>query len=80
MPPPAISTIGTAPCVAPDMPRMQAAVRELLLAIGEDVSREGIVKTPQRYANAFAYLTSGYCMDIKNIVNGALFECSHEGE
>ncbi len=47
--------------------------RNLLCEIGEDVDREGLLKTPQRAADAFGYLTSGYHMDLTDVVNGALF-------
>lgn len=42
-----------------DIPRIEKAVRELLLAVGEDPDREGLVKTPNRVARAYAELTSG---------------------
>lgn len=42
-----------------DMPRAEAAVRELLAAIGEDPDREGLRETPARVARAFAELTAG---------------------
>lgn len=42
-----------------DIPRIEKAVRELLLAVGEDPDREGLLKTPNRVARAYAELTSG---------------------
>jgi len=48
-------------------------VRAILERIGEDPSREGLVKTPARVARAFEVLTNGYCQDPKAIINGALF-------
>jgi GTP cyclohydrolase I len=42
-----------------DLPRIQRAVRDLLLAVGEDPDREGLLKTPDRVARAYADLTSG---------------------
>ncbi len=44
---------------AVDIPRAEAAVRELLLAIGEDPDREGLVKTPNRVARAYGELFAG---------------------
>ena len=48
-------------------------VRAILEKVGEDPSREGLVKTPARVARAFEVLTSGYGQDPKAIINGALF-------
>ena len=42
-----------------DQPRIAAAVREILLALGEDPEREGLVKTPERVARAYAEIFSG---------------------
>ena len=52
---------------------MEALIRQLLLELGEDVDREGLVKTPQRVAKALGFLTSGYAADIDDVLNGALF-------
>lgn len=51
--------------------------REIIRLIGEDETREGLLKTPLRAAKAFAYATSGYFADVDEVVNGAIF--SHEG-
>jgi GTP cyclohydrolase I len=48
-------------------------MKEILDLVGEDVSREGLVKTPERFEQAFRYLTSGYHSNLPGIVNGALF-------
>lgn len=42
-----------------DKPRIERAVREILEAIGEDPEREGVVETPRRVADAYAYLFAG---------------------
>src|SRR5277367_2580699 len=42
-----------------DLPRIEAAVREILIAIGEDPKREGLLRTPSRVARAYAELFSG---------------------
>jgi GTP cyclohydrolase IA len=52
---------------------MQDHFLELIKHIGEDPERPGLVKTPERAARAFSYLTSGYQQSIPEIVNGALF-------
>ena len=54
--------------------RVQELVRELLVEIGEDPNREGLLKTPERVARAWGYLTSGYHEDPKDAINGAVFE------
>ncbi|HLG98815.1 MAG TPA: GTP cyclohydrolase I FolE [Bryobacteraceae bacterium] len=51
-----------------------ALMRNLLVKIGEDPSREGLVRTPDRAEKALRFLTSGYQTDVQSIVNGALFE------
>ena len=43
-----------------DQPRVEAAVRELLLAIGEDPERSGLIETPARVARSYTELLSGY--------------------
>jgi GTP cyclohydrolase I len=50
-----------------------AATRALLEAIGEDTSRPGLEKTPERVARAWEHLTSGYGLEPAEVVNGALF-------
>ena len=47
--------------------------RETLELIGENPNREGLIKTPERIAKAMQYLTQGYHMDAKAILNGAKF-------
>ena len=54
--------------------RVAELVRELILEIGEDPDREGLLKTPERVAAAYRFLTAGYHTDIDAIVNGAVFE------
>ena len=53
-----------------DTHRIRELVRELLIALGEDPDREGLVKTPQRVADALAFLTSGSRTDFEKIING----------
>jgi GTP cyclohydrolase IA len=53
--------------------RVAGLIRELLGEIGENPDREGLVKTPERVAAAYEFLTSGYRMSVKRIVNGAVF-------
>jgi GTP cyclohydrolase I len=53
--------------------RIGRLVRELLVEIGEDPAREGLLDTPKRVAKAFEFLTSGYRADTKQLINGACF-------
>ena len=53
---------------------MKKLVRQMLVEIGEDPKREGLVKTPQRVEDAWKFLTRGYSQDVKKIINGAVFE------
>jgi GTP cyclohydrolase IA len=57
----------------PDTGRIEKLVRELLLALGEDPEREGLVKTPSRVAKALSFLTHGYRADPRVVINDALF-------
>ena len=54
--------------------RVAELVRELLVEIGEDPNREGLLKTPERVAGSYEFLTSGYQTDPKVIINDAIFE------
>jgi GTP cyclohydrolase I len=58
---------------APDLAKMQALVRELLVELGEDPDREGLVKTPERVAKALTFLTHGYRTHLGAVINQALF-------
>jgi len=57
--------------------RMKGAVRTLLECVGEDPDREGILATPHRYANALLFFTKGYQENVRDIVNGAIFQENH---
>src|SRR3954454_2335320 len=52
---------------------MQDLIRQLLAQLGEDPSREGLARTPQRVEKALRFLTSGYAADIDEVLNEALF-------
>ena len=63
-----------------DAERIEAVAsrfREIIELLGEDCSREGLVKTPLRAAKALWFLTQGYRMDAQSLMRQALFE--HEG-
>jgi GTP cyclohydrolase IA len=53
-------------------------VRELLVRLGEDPKREGLVRTPTRVHRAFEYLTRGYQEDPEAMLKGALFTVSYD--
>ncbi len=57
---------------------MEQNFRKIIEGIGEDPSREGLVKTPQRAAKAFEFIMQGYKKDVKEIVNGAIFKSDNE--
>jgi len=52
---------------------MQDLFREVLIKLGEDPQREGLLDTPKRTANAFSFLTSGYQANIDEILTQAVF-------
>ena len=56
-----------------DEDRVREAVELLLAEVGEDPTREGLVRTPDRVARALRSLTSGYDTNTEEVVNGALF-------
>lgn len=51
---------------------------EILVEIGEDVTRDGIVDTPKRAAKAMQFLTHGYNQDLDTVVNNAIFESDND--
>ena len=51
---------------------------KIIQSTGEDVNRPGLLDTPDRAAKAFEYLTSGYHMDLKQVINGSLFPSDSE--
>jgi len=56
-----------------DEESIASMMKKILSRIGEDPSREGLVRTPDRAEKALRFLTSGYQMDVQSIINGALF-------
>ena len=57
-----------------NLDRIADAYRDLLNAVGEDLEREGLRRTPDRAARALEFLTQGYRQDLEEIINGAVFE------
>jgi GTP cyclohydrolase I len=57
---------------------IEKSVSEILLAIGEDPNRDGLKATPKRVAKSYEELLSGYRVDPRKLINGALFEVSYD--
>ncbi len=53
---------------------MENAYKQIIQAVGEDLTRGGLVDTPKRAAKAMKFLTKGYGMTVEEVVNGALFD------
>jgi GTP cyclohydrolase I len=56
----------------------QDLYREILIRIGEDPNRDGLIKTPERMEKAMAFLTRGYKMDITAVLHDALFDVEYD--
>ncbi|KAI5867322.1 GTP cyclohydrolase 1 [Durotheca rogersii] len=65
--------------VVPPQIGIAAAIRGILPQIGEDPTRDGLVKTPERYAQALLFFTKGYSESVEEAVNDAVFSVdTHE--
>ncbi len=68
---------GTVKVLKPNAESNEATIaplmKKILVKIGENPEREGLVRTPERADKALRFLTSGYQTDVKAIINGALF-------
>ena len=53
-------------------------IRHILTELGEDPTRDGLIKTPQRVDGALRYLTSGYRKDTNQILNETLFDVAYD--
>ena len=58
----------------PNEKKIAALVKQLLVELGEDPERDGLVKTPMRVAKSLAYLTRGYRQTPRKVLNNAIFE------
>ena len=61
-----------------NLDEVQAAIRQILGAVGEDPEREGLKRTPERIARMYAELLSGYQVDPIKLVNDALFDVKYD--
>ena len=59
-------------------PEVKEAVRNLLIAVGEDPEREGLLNTPERVARAYDELLAGYRVDPQALMNDAIFTESYD--
>ncbi|MCB9728633.1 MAG: GTP cyclohydrolase I FolE [Deltaproteobacteria bacterium] len=57
---------------------MEDLIHQVLVELGEDPARDGLVKTPARVSSALRFLTKGYAEDPKKVINGALFDVGHD--
>lgn len=57
---------------------MTASFEQIIRSVGEDETREGLKKTPERAAQAFAFLTEGYNQNLQELVNGAIFPSDND--
>ena len=62
--------------IAPN-PSLENHYKDILNLIGEDPNREGLLKTPHRVAKAMQYITHGYNLDPKSIIQSAIFNENH---
>jgi len=58
--------------------RIAELVKELIIEIGEDPTREGLIDTPRRVAKSFEFLYQGYSQDIDAVINNAKFTIEHD--
>lgn len=56
-----------------DLNAIEKNIKNILIEIGEDPEREGLIKTPSRTAKAYNYLTKGYRQDVDQTLNNAIF-------
>ncbi|HXC24328.1 MAG TPA: GTP cyclohydrolase I, partial [Gemmatimonadaceae bacterium] len=59
------------------LPEYEALIRRELELIGEDPTREGILKTPGRVAKAMLWMTQGYQQDARTVIGDAMFAEAH---
>ncbi len=57
---------------------MKDLIKSMLLKIGEDPEREGLLKTPERVERAYEFLTKGYKADLDELVNNAIFHENYD--
>ena len=63
---------GTAPV------ELRSLVEQILVSLGEDPSREGLLRTPERVDQSLRFLTKGYLENVDEVLNGALFSVKYD--
>lgn len=58
--------------------KLEGAVATILECVGEDPDREGLRRTPERYARAMLFFTKGYEENVRDLMNGAVFHEDHD--
>ena len=67
------------PVLAPASgPSIAPQIREILEKLGQDPTRQGLRRTPERVDQALKFLTSGYHTDVQKVLNGALYEVKYD--
>lgn len=67
----------SAPGVSLSEVPFQELIREVLRRLGEDVGREGLVKTPERVERSLSWLTRGYRLSVEQVIGDAIFQEDH---
>jgi GTP cyclohydrolase I len=68
------------PAIEPSLDNIstQDLYRELLIRIGEDPNRDGLLKTPERMEKSLKFLTRGYTMNVADVLHKALFDVDYD--
>ena len=59
-------------------PDIRTLIEQLLISVGENPSRAGLERTPERVEKAFQFMTKGYQEDVDDVLNGALFPIDYD--
>ena len=73
-----MSALPTSEIISPASFSTQELYRELLVRIGEDPTRDGLIETPERVEKSMAFLTRGYAMDANSVIQDALFDVDYD--
>src|SRR5882762_8475351 len=72
------TTLETLVPTALDTVSTQDLYKEILIRLGEDPSRDGLLRTPERIEKSLKFLTRGYTMDVKEVLHEALFDVDYD--